>query len=571
MGKLGSGSWVLAAILPAVAGAPAWSQSVTRGPYLQRGSSREITVRWRTDVETESTVHYRTTRKNAVASGGGSKTREHEVRITGLEPATKYFYSIGTGSRVLEGGDSGHFFVTAPRAGTKQPTRVWIIGDSGTADERAESVRDAYLRFTGEQYTHLWLMLGDNAYRDGTDRQYQEAVFEMYPSLLRQTVLFPTRGNHERDQSPYYEIFTMPMRGESGGLASGSEAYYSFDYANIHFICLDSQGSDSRPGGAMASWLKRDLSATRQEWLVAYWHHPPYSKGSHNSDSEGSLEDMRERIVPILESGGVDLVFGGHSHCYERSYLIDGQYGKSAEYKKNPARFTKNGGSGRDSTPYRKPPGLIPHQGTVYTVAGSSGKASGGSFDHPVMFVSKRELGSVVLDFNGGRVDARFLRENGKIDDYFTIIKGRGLASTASSKVAGTVVTIQATDETAAEEGRDPAEFTVTRTGSTRRSLRVSYTVDGTARRGRDYRLYRSYVTIRPRQESAVIKIVPVDDRSEEEPETVVLKLKKRSNYELGEAQTATITIGDNDTRDSASEAGGRAEAAESQRERKRE
>ena len=58
----------------------------------------------------------------------------------------------------------------------------------------------------------------------------------------------------------------------------------------------------------MAQWLKADLEKTSADWLVAYWHHPPYTKGSHDSDKEQQLIEMREYIMPILESGGVDLV-----------------------------------------------------------------------------------------------------------------------------------------------------------------------------------------------------------------------------------------------------------------------
>ncbi|MFT5106174.1 MAG: 3',5'-cyclic AMP phosphodiesterase CpdA [Verrucomicrobiales bacterium] len=64
----------------------------------------------------------------------------------------------------------------------------------------------------------------------------------------------------------------------------------------------------------MASWLENDLASTTQEWIFAFWHHPPYTKGSHNSDIEINLVQMRESFLPILESYCVDLVLGGHSH-----------------------------------------------------------------------------------------------------------------------------------------------------------------------------------------------------------------------------------------------------------------
>ena len=94
-------------------------------------------------------------------------------------------------------------------------------------------------------------MLGDNAYENGTDSEYQAAVFDMYPTMLRQSVLWPALGNHDTAQSanppaslPYFAMFTLPTGAQAGGMASGTEKYYSFDYANIHFICLDSMTSD---------------------------------------------------------------------------------------------------------------------------------------------------------------------------------------------------------------------------------------------------------------------------------------------------------------------------------------
>jgi hypothetical protein len=212
-----------------------------------------------------------------------------------------------------------------------------VIGDSGTANANAAAVRDAYINYTGNRHTDLWLMLGDNAYQSGTDAEYQNAVFNMYPTLLRQSVVWPTLGNHDgaaansaTQSGPYYDIFTLPKNAEAGGVASRTEAYYSFDYGNIHFVVLDSFETSRAPNGAMLTWLANDLAATNQPWIIAYFHHPPSTIGSHNSDTEIELIEMRQNALPILEAGGVDLVLAGHSHSYERSYLLDGHYGLSS-------------------------------------------------------------------------------------------------------------------------------------------------------------------------------------------------------------------------------------------------
>ncbi|HKQ38794.1 MAG TPA: metallophosphoesterase, partial [Verrucomicrobiae bacterium] len=361
-------------------------------------------------------------------------TTEHVVNVTGLQPLTRYYYEVGTGTAFFVG-DANDFFETAPVAGTILPIRMWVIGDSGTASASAAAVRDAYINFAGTRHTDIWLMLGDNAYNSGTDTEYQNAVFNFYPSLLQNTTLWSTRGNHESDVggagSTYYNIFTLPRNAEAGGTASGTEAYYSFEYGNVHFICLDAMGSSRSATGPMATWLRNDLAAVMQDWIIAFWHHPPYTKGSHNSDAEVELIEMRQNMLPILEDGGVDLVLCGHSHSYERSFLLDGHYGTSTTLT---SAMKLNSGSGREdgTGAYIKSTfGIAPHQGAVYAVAGSSGQISGGTLNHPAMFISLNNLGSMVLDLNSNRLDAKFLRENGTIADYFTIIKGDSGSGTA--------------------------------------------------------------------------------------------------------------------------------------------
>ncbi len=431
----------------------AQTPTVTRGPYLQLGTPSSVVVRWRTDLATDSRVSYGTTQGSLTTNADNpALTTEHEVTLTGLAPATNYFYSVGTTAQALAGGDATHFFATSPAAGSGGAFRVWVLGDSGTANASAAAVRDAYFNFTGAAHTNLWLMLGDNAYDNGTDSEYQAAVFNMYPTMLRKSVLWPTIGNHDTAGSqnppaglPYFAMFTLPTGAEAGGMASGTERYYSFDYGNVHFICLDSMTSDRSPSGPMATWLANDLGSTQQQWVIAFWHHPPYSKGSHNSDTEAQLVEMRQNFLPILEAGGVDLVLAGHSHSYERSYLIDGHYGSSATFTDV---MKKNGGSGRtDGTgAYGKPTlGPGPHEGAVYAVAGSSGQISGGLLNHPAMFISLNNLGSMVLDFNGDRLDAKFLRENGAVADYFTIVKGASVPAPPAAPTALAATTVSAT------------------------------------------------------------------------------------------------------------------------------
>jgi putative transposon-encoded protein len=422
---------VVLSLLLITLGMPAHALTVTRGPYLQVGTSTAITVRWRTDAASDSRVVLGSAPGSlTLVSGNGSVVTEHVVTVTGLTPDTRYYYAVGSTTATLAGDDAQHFFFTAPAAGTPKATRVWAIGDAGTKNANQRAVRDAYYAFTGSRATDVFLMLGDNAYNTGTDAEYQDAVFGSqngYAALLRRTCVWPTIGNHDTAQAmnwssiPYYNMFSLPTAGQAGGMASGTPDYYSFDYGNIHFICLDSmRAGDRARTSAQAVWLRADLAATAAKWIIAFWHHPPYSKGSHDSDTETELREMRENFLPILEAGGVDLVLSGHSHSYERSFLLNGHYGLSGTLT---SAMKKDAGNGRlDGTgAYSKSPGA--NRGAVYIVAGSSGQASGGRLNHPAMMVSLNRLGSLVVDVDGERLTARFLRENGVVDDTFTLVK----------------------------------------------------------------------------------------------------------------------------------------------------
>ncbi len=403
------------------------AETIARGPYLQMGASTAMSVRWRTDLAGSTKVWYGTTAGNLTLSASLTGTRtEHEVRLTGLTTNTRYYYAVGNATTQLAG-DATYTFVTHPATGAARYTRMWILGDSGTGDANAGAVRDAYVNTWGQDGTDLVLLLGDNAYNSGTDAEYQSTFFSIYPTQLRRTVFWATLGNHETAQStnpaltiPYFQNFTNPTAAESGGVSSGTEKYYAFDYANVHVVSLDSMTSDRSVGGTMYTWLANDLAATRQRWIIAIWHHPPYTKGSHDSDTETELTQMRANFLPLLEDYGVDLVLCGHSHSYERSYLLDGHYGTSSTLT---AAMKKNAGNGRPDGNGNYSKDVFGHRGTVYAVSGSAGKISGGALNHPAMVTSQNVLGSMVIEVDGDRMDGSFVTSTGAVGDWFTLLK----------------------------------------------------------------------------------------------------------------------------------------------------
>jgi hypothetical protein len=146
--------------------------AITRGPYLQKLNSSSVTLRWRTDVAADSKVTYGTspTNLNLSASVSGTRT-EHTVPLSGLASGTQYYYSIGTSTEVLQSGTTNHF-LTAPASGTPGKYTFWAIGDCGNNSTNQQNVLNAYNSYMGNNLTHGWLLLGDNAYESGTDEQY---------------------------------------------------------------------------------------------------------------------------------------------------------------------------------------------------------------------------------------------------------------------------------------------------------------------------------------------------------------------------------------------------------------
>ena len=406
------------------------AQTINRGPYLQSVTTGSIFIKWRTDVASASKVWYGTTQGNLnnVVDLGGSTT-DHEVQITGLNSNTTYYYAVGYGSTQLAGDDSDHYFNTTPPTSTSQTIRAWVLGNAGHQDSNQRNVRDAFYNYIGNNHIDLMLLLGDNAYDDGTDAEYQLSWFEnMYEDRLINSVMWSCFGNRdggsadsETETGPYYDIFTFPTNAEAGGVASGTEAYYSFDYGNIHFISINTWDIDRDPGEPMITWVQNDVNATTQDWIVAMFHHPPYTGNNGNSsDTHPNESDMREDFVPILEAAGVDLVLSSHHHSYQRSFLINGHHDVSGTWDPNTMGLDLGDGRVDGDNAYYKEVGGI---GTVYMVAGSAGDVGSDPAGYPAMYEAIQDYGSVALEVTDLQMDVKLIRDDNSIGDYFTIIK----------------------------------------------------------------------------------------------------------------------------------------------------
>ncbi|MCF0072803.1 metallophosphoesterase family protein [Dyadobacter sp. CY261] len=418
-----------------------------RGPYLQMATPTSMTVRWRTNVYDRSRVKYGLTSDNLnMQTDDSTLVNEHIVTLKGLKPSTRYYYTVGNLADTTLQGDEDNYFYTFPETGSDQPIRVAGFGDCGNNSINQRAVRDQVVKYLGDKYLNAWILMGDNAYSDGTDAEFQAKFFNLYKDkMLKKYPLYPVPGNHDyhdfnsspaNDQNKiaYYQNFSLPTNGEAGGVASHTESYYSYDLGNVHFLALDSYGPDKKGQhlfdqlGEQAEWVKKDLQANKnKKWVVAYWHHPPYTMGSHDSDKESLLVKIRENFIKILEDEGVDLILCGHSHVYERTKLIKGYYGKEADFdskKHELSTSTALYDGSKNSAPYLK--SKTNTDGTVYVVSGSAGALGGHkeTYPHNAMYYSNNEVGgAVMLEIEGNRLDLKWICSDGKIGDHFTMMK----------------------------------------------------------------------------------------------------------------------------------------------------
>ncbi|MFH1749554.1 MAG: metallophosphoesterase, partial [bacterium] len=184
---------------------------------------------------------------------------------------------------------------------------VAIYGDSRSGHSTHQALVNK-IRQTDPEVT---LHTGDLVSSGDSDSDWD--YFNNITNELRsETSFYPTIGNHELPIADYLANFELP----------NNEQWYSIDDNNVHYIILDST-SDISLGSAQYIWLENDLNNIGVDinFTVVVFHHPPYNTGSHDEDEAG----FQTNIVPLFESKGVDIVFNGHDHNYERS-LVNGIY-----------------------------------------------------------------------------------------------------------------------------------------------------------------------------------------------------------------------------------------------------
>jgi len=287
------------------------SLQIMAGPYLQNVSITGITIMWETNLASDSEVVYgrNTPLVNNVKLD--EKKNIHEVTLSNLEVETTYFYYIKSDAGVSGSVKSDRFtFQTAVKPDTAYA--FVVIGDNRSFPERFKKISDlAY----GER-PNFAVNVGDVVTDGRVKEQWITEFLNPAANLMARVPNYVAIGNHEKNAHWFYDYLSFPA----------PENYYSFDYGNAHFTIVDSNQIFT-PLSRQYQWLEKDLAASRATWKFVAHHHPPYSSDKDdygNTDKRGSIlgDPNTRQLVSLYEKYGVDIVWVGHIHDYERTWPI---------------------------------------------------------------------------------------------------------------------------------------------------------------------------------------------------------------------------------------------------------
>ena len=298
---------------------------IIKGPYLQNVQKTAITIMWETGCEATSRVDYGKEKAYSKKIVSEKLEKIHEITISGLEEETIYHYQVSSNvpseqaEKVRTIASEDNIFKTAVKDNTPFCFAVW--GDNRTDAKTHKRIIDVIV----ERRPDIVINVGDVVTKGDNYEEWGREFFEPAKELFKNTPFYIAIGNHEYYDKDYK--YTPGKRCEwfhRFVSCPPHDNYCSFDYGNAHFVILDVNKfaynigpTDCHPGSVQYKWLEEDMRSSDATWKFVFWHPPPYCSGDY------AVPKMRE-LCPLLEKYGVDVVFNGHAHVYERSYPLRG-------------------------------------------------------------------------------------------------------------------------------------------------------------------------------------------------------------------------------------------------------
>lgn len=304
-------------------------------PYLQAATLSSMVVMSETNRPSGMVVEYGPSQPLSYRAQIPEPKALGEVKLDNLEPNTRYFY------RVLRDDGNGATLASPIRAmktavPPEMPYSFGIIGDTQRNPEVTRKCAEVAFAMRPDFMLHCGDVVDDGFAKN----QWLKDLFEPMKGLLAHTPIFPVIGNHEGNSHFYYDYFSLP----------DPEYYYTFTFGNAQFFMIDSN-KDLSPDGEQYKRLERDLAASKAVWKFAAHHHPCFSSDNDDyGDTQTGQADKpmtwgdsnARKLVPLYEKYGVDIVFNGHIHSYERTWPI---LNMTINQKKG-VRYIVSGGGG---------------------------------------------------------------------------------------------------------------------------------------------------------------------------------------------------------------------------------
>ncbi len=296
---LGAAFWVLRPYLLPV--------YIAEGPMLQQATADAVSVVWFTSRPATCELELDAPDGKRVVPAAAQE-RRHVARLERFPAGAALRYRIRSEGALLV---EATLRTGKPRA---EPFSFIVFGDSGRGTS-------AQFRLARDMYAlkpDFVLHSGDLVYPGGERYHYAGRFFRPYEALLAEVPFWPSLGNHDANEpsygQPFVDVFELPTNGPAGLPA---ERNYWFDSGPARIVVFDSNLKESELRERVAPWLRDVLSEPAPHWRFVVFHHPPYTIGSHKPDL-----GIQRIIVPLLEQAGVDIVFNGHDHMYQRTHAM---------------------------------------------------------------------------------------------------------------------------------------------------------------------------------------------------------------------------------------------------------
>ena len=359
----------------------------TAGPYLNFATQNSVRLVWETDRKSEATVEWGKTAQLGEKVVLGKLQRLHEFDLPDLKPNTPYFYQI-TCSTEDEKIYSGLLtFKTAVEP--DQPFKFAVIGDT----ESRPHVNDRLCKLIWAERPNFMINVGDLTDGGKGLHRYEwtHEYFVGMTQLTSRVPMFAVPGNGEGDLVWYNRYHSYPE----------PENFYEFRFGDSAFFMLDSnqRKDEFAPGGKQYEWLKPRLAKCDARWKFVCHHHATYTGEEDdygNTWKEGTTfgDPAVQKILPLYEEMGVDMVLFGHLHLYERSHPI----------RKGKVDFKA---------------------GTIHLLAGGGGGNLEDFAPTPAFFSAKTHRGHhyVMIESANGALEVRMHDTNGAIRDHLRLTK----------------------------------------------------------------------------------------------------------------------------------------------------